>query len=58
MKGILSNSLGREDTGSEGQDQPDWGFDGYTVGNTREVKRMLDLMGWIYTILADNSESI
>lgn len=32
------------------------GFDGYTVGNLREVKRMFDLMGVSYTILADNSE--
>ncbi len=32
------------------------GFDGYTVGNLREVKRMFDLMGVEYTILADNSD--
>jgi len=32
------------------------GFDGYTVGNTREVKRLLDLMGVEYTVLADNSD--
>ena len=32
------------------------GFDGYTVGNLREVKRMFDLMGVEHTILADNSE--
>jgi len=32
------------------------GFDGYTVGNLREVKRMFDLMGLEYTILADNSD--
>ncbi|MEK7393501.1 MAG: nitrogenase molybdenum-iron protein subunit beta [Fibrobacterota bacterium] len=32
------------------------GFDGYTVGNLREVKRILDLFGIKYTILADNSD--
>ncbi|MHB1265977.1 MAG: nitrogenase molybdenum-iron protein subunit beta [Acidithiobacillus ferriphilus] len=32
------------------------GFDGYTVGNLREVKRLFDLMGVEYTILADNSD--
>ena len=32
------------------------GFDGYTVGNTREVKRILDLMNLEYTILADTSD--
>ncbi len=32
------------------------GFDGYTVGNLREIKRIFDLMGVEYTILADNSD--
>ncbi len=32
------------------------GFDGYTVGNLREMKRIFGLMGIDYTILADNSE--
>ncbi|MFG1240406.1 nitrogenase molybdenum-iron protein subunit beta [Xanthobacter autotrophicus DSM 597] len=32
------------------------GFDGYTVGNLREVKRIFGLMGVDYTILGDNSE--
>jgi nitrogenase molybdenum-iron protein beta chain len=32
------------------------GFDGYTVGNMREVKRMFDLMGVEYTILCDPSD--
>ncbi len=32
------------------------GFDGYTVGNVREVKRIFGLMGVEATILADNSE--
>lgn len=32
------------------------GFDGYTVGNMREVKRIFDMMGVNYTILGDNSD--
>lgn len=32
------------------------GFDGYTVGNIREVKRIFELMQVEYTILGDNSE--
>lgn len=32
------------------------GFDGYTVGNTRELKRILNLMGIEHTILADSSD--
>jgi len=32
------------------------GFDGYCVGNNRELARMLDLMGVEYTILSDASD--
>jgi nitrogenase molybdenum-iron protein beta chain len=32
------------------------GFDGYTVGNLREIKRIFGLMGIDHTILADNSD--
>ena len=32
------------------------GFDGYTVGNQREVSRMLDLMGVEHTLLCDASD--
>jgi nitrogenase molybdenum-iron protein beta chain len=32
------------------------GFDGYTVGNLREVKRIFELFGADYTILGDNSD--
>lgn len=32
------------------------GFDGYTVGNLREIKRLFVLMGVECTILADNSD--
>jgi nitrogenase molybdenum-iron protein beta chain len=32
------------------------GFDGFAVGNNRELKRMLDLMGVEYTLLSDVSD--
>jgi len=32
------------------------GFDGYAVGNLRELKRVLDLMGVAYTIISDTSD--
>ncbi|HUX83480.1 MAG TPA: nitrogenase molybdenum-iron protein subunit beta [Halothiobacillus sp.] len=32
------------------------GFDGYTVGNTRELKRILNIMGIEHTVLADTSD--
>jgi len=32
------------------------GFDGYTIGNMREIKRLFGLMGVDYTILGDNSD--
>lgn len=32
------------------------GFDGFCVGNNRELKRMLDLMGIAHTILSDASD--
>jgi nitrogenase molybdenum-iron protein beta chain len=33
------------------------GFDGFCVGNNRELKRMLDLMGVDYTLLQDASDT-
>lgn len=33
------------------------GFDGYTVGNMREIKRLLTEMGVEFTILGDNSDA-
>ncbi len=33
------------------------GFDGYVVGNMREVRRLFDLMGIDYTILCDPSDA-
>ncbi len=56
LKGILSNFWEGKTRAENGKINLIGGFDGYTVGNTREVKRILDLMGVEYTILADNSE--
>jgi len=33
------------------------GFDGYTVGNQREIRRIFDLMGIQYTLLCDPSDT-
>ena len=56
LKGIVSYFWeGKERTANE-KINFIGGFDGYTVGNLREVKRMFDLMGVEYTILADNSD--
>lgn len=63
MKGILEHFWdGKAGTAAKLERQPNGkiniigGFDGYTVGNLREIKRLLDLMGVEYTILADNSD--
>jgi nitrogenase molybdenum-iron protein beta chain len=56
MKGILTHFW-------EGQTRAETnsiniipGFDGFSVGNLRELKRILDLMGVDYTILSDTSD--
>ena len=56
LKGILSNFWENKERTVNEKINFIGGFDGYTVGNLREVKRMFDLMGVEYTILADNSE--
>ena len=56
LKGILSNFWEGKERAANGKINFIGGFDGYTVGNLREVKRMFDMMGVEYTILADNSE--
>ncbi|MBW4594603.1 MAG: nitrogenase molybdenum-iron protein subunit beta [Brasilonema angustatum HA4187-MV1] len=56
MKGILSNlTAGKKKETSNGKINFIPGFDTY-VGNNREIKRMCNLMGIDYTILADNSD--
>ncbi|MBK1699000.1 nitrogenase molybdenum-iron protein subunit beta [Rhodovibrio salinarum] len=58
LKGVLEEAWdGIEDAPSPGSAInliP--GFDGYAVGNNRELRRMLDLMGVSYTLLGDVSE--
>ncbi len=56
MKGVLTHFW-------EGQERKEGaginvmgGFDGYCVGNNREIKRMLGLMGVEYTLLSDPSD--
>jgi nitrogenase molybdenum-iron protein beta chain len=63
MKGIIEHFWnGKAGTAPKLQRQPNGklnfigGFDGYTVGNMREIKRLFDLMGIEYTILGDNSD--
>jgi nitrogenase molybdenum-iron protein beta chain len=63
MKGILEHFWdGKASTVPALERQPNekiniiGGFDGYAVGNLREIKRVLGLMGVGYTILSDNSD--
>ncbi|MFG1358665.1 nitrogenase molybdenum-iron protein subunit beta [Xanthobacter pseudotagetidis] len=63
LKGILEHFWdGKAGTAPKLERQPNesinfiGGFDGYTVGNTREVKRIFNLFGVDHTILVDNSE--
>jgi nitrogenase molybdenum-iron protein beta chain len=63
MKGILEHFWnGKAGTVPKLEREPNGklnfigGFDGYTVGNMREIKRLFDLMGVEYTILGDNSD--
>lgn len=56
LRGILSNFWEGKVRTANGKINFIGGFDGYTVGNLREIKRIFDLMGVEYTLLADNSE--
>ncbi|TWB21777.1 Mo-nitrogenase MoFe protein subunit NifK [Nitrospirillum amazonense] len=63
MKGILDHFWdGKAGTAPKLERQPNGkinfigGFDGYTVGNLREIKRIFGLMGIDYTILGDSSD--
>lgn len=56
LKGVLKSCWeGREREPGEGINIAG-GFDGYCVGNNRELKRMLDAMDVKYTILSDPSD--
>ncbi|MFQ3451995.1 nitrogenase molybdenum-iron protein subunit beta [Bradyrhizobium sp. UFLA01-814] len=63
LKGILEHFWdGKAGTADKLERKPNrkinliGGFDGYTVGNLREIKRIFELIGIEYTILADNSD--
>jgi len=56
MKGVLTHFWEKAERKENGKINFVGGFDGYTVGNLREVKRMFGLMGLDYTILGDNSD--
>lgn len=56
LKGILTTLAKEKAETTNGKFNFNLGFDPY-VGNTRELKRILDLFGIDYTILSDNSDS-
>ena len=56
MKGILEHFWKDKERAPNGKINFIGGFDGYTVGNLREIKRVFGLMDVDATILADNSE--
>jgi nitrogenase molybdenum-iron protein beta chain len=56
MKGVLTHFWEKTERKENAKINFVGGFDGYTVGNLREVKRMFDLMGLDYNILGDNSD--
>ncbi|MDD3444766.1 MAG: nitrogenase molybdenum-iron protein subunit beta [Zavarzinia sp.] len=53
LKGILEHFWKGAERQANGTINIVPGFDGFAVGNNRELKRMLDLMGVEYTILSD-----
>jgi nitrogenase molybdenum-iron protein beta chain len=56
MKGILTHFWEGGQRKENGKLNFIGGFDGYTVGNLREIKRLLGLMGVDYTVLGDGSD--
>jgi nitrogenase molybdenum-iron protein beta chain len=56
MKGILTHFWTGKERKANNSVNILGGFDGYCVGNNRELKRMLGLMGVDYTILSDASD--
>ncbi|TIO06653.1 MAG: nitrogenase molybdenum-iron protein subunit beta, partial [Mesorhizobium sp.] len=57
VKGILEHFWkGQERTQIEGTINIIPGFDGFCVGNNRELKRLLDVMGVSYTLIQDASD--
>jgi nitrogenase molybdenum-iron protein beta chain len=56
MKGILDHFWKGKERTPNGKINIIPGFDGFAVGNNREMKRLLDMMGVDYTILSDVSD--
>jgi nitrogenase molybdenum-iron protein beta chain len=56
LKGILDNFWEGKERTPEERINIIPGFDGFAVGNVREMKRVLDLMGVQYTVLSDVSD--
>lgn len=56
LKGILEHFWKGKEAKPNGSLNIIPGFDGFAVGNNRELKRVLDLMGVDYTILSDVSD--
>lgn len=56
LKGILEHFWAKRERTPGSKINLIPGFDGFAVGNNRELKRMLDLMGVEYTFLSDVSD--
>ena len=56
LKGVLEHFWEGKERTPNGKINIIPGFDGFCVGNNRELKRVLDLMGVEYTILQDASD--
>ena len=56
LKGVLTNLWDQQQRQEHNAININGGFDGYCVGNNREIKRMLDLMAVGYTLLSDPSD--
>jgi nitrogenase molybdenum-iron protein beta chain len=56
LKGILEHFWAKQTRKADDHINIIPGFDGFAVGNNRELKRILDLMGIKYTILSDVSD--
>ena len=56
LKGVLTNLWDQQQRQEHNAININGGFDGYCVGNNREIKRILDLMAVNYTWLSDASD--
>jgi nitrogenase molybdenum-iron protein beta chain len=57
LKGILTHFWNERERVADEKINFIGGFDGYVVGNLREIRRMFDLMGIGYTLLCDPSDT-